>query len=105
MTAFVKFERNDPQPTETGGEVDQYSELLTTRGYLRTRSGNRSLADGELLLYSSHELTCRFQQALENELSKDVRILINNAFYTISAWALTDEKRFYYTFQINQAKR
>lgn len=105
MRSIVKFEKNEPIETDSGGERDVYVEFLTTRGYLRTRSGSRSLAEGDVLMFTSHELICRFQPPLENELRLSVRIVIDNRFYTISSWEMTDEKKFYYRFQINQANK
>ena len=87
-----------------GGEKSAYVEFLTTRGYLRSRTGNRSLQAGQTEVNSSHELTCRLFEGIENELSKDLKIVIDNRFFTITDWQKVDEKRFYYTFQLTERK-
>lgn len=105
LRQVVKFEKNNPASTDTGGQTEAYVELLTTRGYLKSRSAGRSLVASQLLALSSHELVCRFQTALENALDSSVRVVINNQFYTIADWRQDEEKRYYYVFQLNSAKK
>jgi hypothetical protein len=84
--------------------MDNYVEFCTTRGRLTSRSGSRSLDAGELLVFSSHELICRFEQDLANGIDSSVRVVIDNRFFTVTSWELIDEKNFYYRFQMNESK-
>lgn len=98
---IVRFERN--VPTALGaGKKDDYEEFLTTRGKLSKMRGNRSLSFGEANIQNQWELYVRFEVALENDLSKSMRLLIDNMIFTIDSWELVDQKRRYYRFVLNQ---
>lgn len=103
MRSTVRFEKNMPVDTTSGGQTEVYSELLTTKGYLRSRPGTRYLNAGELMIFSSHELICRFQD--DFVIDSSVRAVIDDRIFTISGWELIDEKKYYYRFQLNEAKQ
>lgn len=99
-----KFERNEPVDMPGGGQSDYYVEMLTTFGYLKSSQGSRTSEAGELLIYSSNTLICRFQQALINQIDSSVRVLVNNRFFTVVDYQLEDEKRYYYKFSLREIK-
>lgn len=89
-------------PTAAGaGFKDSYSTLLTTRGYLRRKSGSRNLSFGAIQNQTSCELYVRYQTLLENNLRSDVKISVNGKLYTIESWEKVEEKAFYYKFEIH----
>lgn len=85
----------------TGGLNDNYSLLLTTRGRLRKKSGNRGLDLGLIESKETYELICRYQNALESDLQVDVKILIDGKLFTISSWEKIDEIKHIYRFELN----
>ncbi len=99
MTEVVIFLQNTPT-TSGRGKVDNYSTLLTTRGQLIDKSGNRGLAFGAIQDTSSLTLICRFQTALESNLRSDTKILIDTITYTFSHYKIVDRKKHLYEFQI-----
>lgn len=105
MRSVVKFEKNTPVDTDSGGQIDSYTELLTTYGHLKKKGGGRSQEEGDVFLNSTYELTCRFQTALDNQLNTSVRAVINNKFFTIHSFEQIDEKRFYYKFILKEQAR
>lgn len=101
LKEIVLFEFN--YPTDLGaGKADAYYELLTTRGYLKKRSGQRSFETGEVINKQSFELWIRYAAYLESHLRTDLRITINGKVYTIDTWEKIEEKNFYFKFIINQ---
>lgn len=104
LREVVKFERNNPTDTDSGGQEDAYTEFLTTRGKVRQKgTGNRSLEAGTVLLNNQFEVIVRFQDALNNELTADgtVRIVYNNRFFTIHDWRIYEERFRYIVFSVS----
>lgn len=97
----VLFEFNYP-PALGAGYTDSYFELLTTRGYLKKRSGQRSFETGEVINKQSFELWIRYAAYLESHLRMDLRITIKGKVYAIDTWEKIEEKNFYFKFIINQ---
>lgn len=101
MRQVVKFERNDP--TQLGaGKKDHFVELVTTRGELRKLSGHRALSFGEANIDNTWELKIRFQDALNNYLSKSLQVVIDNMFFSINTYEWIDQKQRYIRFILNQ---
>lgn len=90
-------------PTSQGaGYTDNYGILLTTRGKLEKSSGSRSLLSGEIEGNSSYNLTVRYQQAIDVNLSISSKWLIGGIFYTIDSWEKVEEINFYYKFRLSK---
>lgn len=90
-------------PTAQGaGYTDNYGILLTTRGKLEKSSGSRGLLSGEIEGNSSYNLTVRYQQAIDVNLSISSKWLIGGIFYTIDAWEKVEEINFYYKFRLSK---
>lgn len=103
MTQIVKLERNEP--TQLGaGMKDNYVEWVTTRGLLQKLGGGRALSFGEGIINEKWELYIRYQQEVENYISKSMKLLINNMFFTVETYSLIDEKQRYYYFMLNEKK-
>lgn len=91
----------DRAAIEVAGKNDNYVSLLTTRGRLRKKSGDRSLLAGLIESKETFELICRFQTTLESSLRSDVKIVIDGKIYTISSWEKIDEIKHWYKFLLN----
>jgi hypothetical protein len=90
-------------PTSQGaGYTDNYGILLTTRGKLEKSSGSRGLISGEIEGNSSYNLTVRYQQAIDVNLSVSSKWLIDGIFYTIDSWEKVDQINFYYKFRLSK---
>lgn len=88
-------------PTVAGaGYADNYTTLLTTRGQLIDKSGNRGLSYGEVANSNFMTLRCRFQTALAASLRSDTKIVIDSISYTFSTYALVDQRKHIYEFEI-----
>lgn len=109
MRSSVQFLVNVPtaaatttrEAVTTGGLNDVYSVLLTTRGRLRKKSGNRSFMMGLIEIKESYELICRFQSTLESNLRVDNKVLIDSKTYTLNSWEKIDEINHLYVFDLN----
>lgn len=99
LKEIVTFKKNTPS-TLGAGAKDSYSTLLTTRGRLRKKSGNRTLSFGSIDEHNQWELIVRFQTALETNLRMDVKIEIGGRTFTINSFEKIGEKNFYYVFNL-----
>lgn len=101
MRSKVEMLKNVPTDATTGGAIDHYGIIVTTRGRLRKSSGNRALTFGEIINDESYELIMRYQQAIENDLRIDTKFLINGLVYTIDSWEKFEEINFYYRIKMS----
>lgn len=103
LREVIKFEKNSPTETASGGETDSFAEFLTTRGMLRKKRGNRGLEAGAVLMSSDYELVVRFQKDIADNLAGDsIRIVAQNMFFTIDSVDIIDQKFRYYVFQLSE---
>lgn len=93
---------NSDTTTSTGGSVDNYSDAVVTRGYLKRYSGNRDSAFGDIALQNSWTLIVRKEQQITNALRPDIRWRIDGKTFTVQSWEDIDENGFYYKFRLTQ---
>jgi hypothetical protein len=103
LKTVVIFKTKTPSSTSTGGGIDSYSTLLTTRGRFRKQGSNRSLSFGEMTFAGTYELIVRYQDAIFNALRTDLRVTIDSIDYTIQSWEKLNEERFYIKFLVARA--
>lgn len=103
LNKVVVFRQNTPSQ-QGAGYVDSYSDLLTTRGALRSLSSSRGFSFGEVLQTNTHELIVRYQTALASGLRGDMKVVIDGRTFTVSTWEKIGEKKFYYKLIINEQK-
>ena len=105
LREVVKFEKNQPTDTASGGAIDGYIEFLTARAKVRQMgSGNRVLEAHQMLMNNQFQIITRFQAALYNELNgtaTPLRIVYNNEFYTIQNWNVYNERFRYIIFNVS----
>lgn len=94
----VAFRKNVPPSDDSGGEDDNYSTFLTTRGYLRKTSGNRTLEASQAVNNSTYELWVRYQDALANEIKPSLRAIIDGKNFTCHDVEVIAERDSYYKF-------
>lgn len=96
----VVFKTNTQTAAESGGFTDSFSELLTTKGYLKKMRGGRNLTSGEIIENNDYELTVRYQPDLT--LSQSVRVEIGTRIFSVTGWTKVEEKNFYYVINLNE---
>jgi len=100
MRSVVSFEQNSPVDDGSGGQVDDFTLLLTTRGRLRKLKGNKNLEQGDIVFDKGYELICRWRSDLV--INKDTSIVINGQRYRINDFELQNEIKHLYRFIINK---
>jgi head-tail adaptor len=100
LNKIVVFKQNTPTASTTGGKIDAYTTLVTTRGSLSKRNTSKGFSAGEHGFDNSYELIVRYQDAIFNAIRTDLKILIDSITYTIHSWEKMEEKRFYLKFTI-----
>lgn len=104
MRQVIKFEIPAKSADNTGGQFEQYDEYYTTRGFIRKRRGYREFADGYDTSVNILELWCRWRQTLENEISKDMRVVYEARMFAIDNYDLVDEQRRLYKFELTEIR-
>jgi hypothetical protein len=102
LKQIIMFERNNGSDG-----VDDYGELLETRCYLEKMGGSRANEENEIILNSTWKMICRFQIALENELSASserLRCVIDNRFFVIQSYEKVNMKKAYYKFVLTETE-
>lgn len=103
MRSKAVFMQNTPVASGAGFK-DVYTELFTTWGHLRKRTGGRRLQAGDIVIESTHEYTCRLANVLDAGLTSSVVVVIDGKTYTIADFWQEDEKNFYYKFSLNKTE-
>lgn len=101
MRKSIQFRTNVGAAQGAGGK-DNYSTLLTTRGYLEKSSGSRGLFAAEITQDSSWKLTVRYQSALWAAVAPSLKCIIDGVTYQVESWKKIDEDRGYIEFRINR---
>lgn len=91
--------KNNPINNVSGGQNDNYSDVLTCRGRFRQRSASKSLEQGDIVQNKSFEWICRFQTGIV--LDPDSTWVIGGVYYRISAWEKVDQMPHFYRFILN----
>lgn len=98
---MAAFKQNTPT-AKGAGYTDQYATLLTARGRLKKKSGNRSLSFGAVGEENSFEFITYYQTALANSLNTAMKVEIESKTYTIDSWEKVGEEKFFYIIQLTQ---
>lgn len=98
QTGILK--QNHPVANSSGGEDDNYTTVLTTRGWLRKDSGNINLLTGQITLTKTYTWICRFQQAIT--VNVDTTWFIGGQEYVLEDYELIDEIKHLYKFNLRK---
>lgn len=101
MKKICELLQNNPT-IQGAGAKDNYSVLLTTRGYLRKSSDSRNMSFGDITQDNSWKLTVRKQDQMVNNLRRDVKWRIDGKTFTIQGWKDIEEEHFYYEFSLTE---
>ena len=88
--------KNNPVNNTSGGQSDNYSDVLTCRGRFRQRSANKSLEQGDIVQNKTFEWVCRFQAAIV--LDVDSAWVIGGVYYRITSWEKVEQMPHFYKF-------
>ena len=100
MRSVVLFEQNTPVDNGSGGQEDNFIELLTTRGRLRKNKGYKDIEQGDVVFDKGYELICRWRSDLV--INKDTRVTIRGEHYRITDHELVDEIKHWYKFLLSK---
>lgn len=88
--------KNNPLNNTSGGQSDNYSDVLTCRGKLTQRSASKTLEQGDIVQNKGFEWICRFQGAIV--LDVDSAWVIGGVYYRIASWEKVDQMPHFYRF-------
>jgi SPP1 family predicted phage head-tail adaptor len=94
------LQQNTPLSDGSGGQIDNWTDLLTTRVSLEKRSGRLSNGEGKMEYQRDYRLVCRYQTAIV--IDADTRWLINGVPYKIEDYEQIDQKPFQYVMFVSK---
>lgn len=104
LKQVVKFFFDTPTALGAGKkDVFQGTADVTTKGYLKNQSGNRSLSFGDLTLDARSDLWVRYQSALTN-VKESTKIVIGTRVFKIQDTERVDERNQFLHFVIAEHK-
>ena len=99
------LQNNTGSSTSGYGTREGYAEvsgLGDVRGRFRKLSGGRTNDFGSLGFDNRYEWICRYESAIENNLFKDTRWVIENRILTVDSYELIDNRKFFYRFILTE---
>ena len=93
-----QLQNNQPINDSSGGQIDNWVTILTTRCSLEQKSGKNMNGFGKLEYWKYYILKCRFQTAIV--IDPDSQWVINGETYMVDDWQREDMIPFLYTFKV-----
>lgn len=88
--------QNTPVLDQSGGQTDNYADVLSCRGRFRHLKGSKSMEQGDIVQNKGYEWVCRFQTGIV--LNADTAWVIAGIYYRISDFYKIDEANHFYRF-------
>jgi head-tail adaptor len=104
MRMVLKFEQVSKTSDDTGGQDEAYSEWLTTRGYFRNKRNYTQFENGYDESVKTFEAWIFWRNAIEADMSKDVRITYEARQFKIDTFTLVDERRRLYKLDLTEVR-
>lgn len=100
MRSRVNFKKNNPVANLSGGQGDDYTVIVNTRGFLQKLRGGTNLLTGQIVLSRDYVLMCRFQAAIQIDV--DTRVNVDGAEFSIKDFEIVDQIKHIYQFNITK---
>jgi len=94
------FQKNQPADNDSGGQDDNWVNIVTTRGRLEKTKGGKGIEEGSLQFNKSYVWICRYQSDLV--IDQDTRLMIDGHPYQIMDFELENQIRHIYIFNLNK---
>jgi head-tail adaptor len=104
MKMVLKFEQVSKSSDQTGGQNEAYDEWFTTRGYFRNKRNYRQFETGYDESVKTFEAWIYWRNAIEADLSKDVRMVYEARSFAIDTFTLVNEKRKMYKLELTEVR-
>jgi SPP1 family predicted phage head-tail adaptor len=104
MNMVLKFEKVVKSSDQTGGQNEAYVDWFTTRGYFRNKRNYRQFETGYDESVKTFEAWIYWRNAIEVDLSKDVRIEFEARSFAIDMFTLVGEKRKMYKLELTEVR-
>lgn len=92
----VYFENVIKTANSSGGHNEAYQGFCKTRGFMKKKDRFRSFDDGYDKQVSKYDLTTFWRQEIQNNITKDTRIIYDNRIFRIETFELIREQRRFY---------
>jgi SPP1 family predicted phage head-tail adaptor len=104
MRWTVQFDKATKTSDGSGGQNESYAQFYITKAYLKKLSGFRTFQSGYDTTVNRYEMWCKWRHALEVDVNKDMRVIFDNRFFSITHYDLVDENRSVYHFELTEVK-
>lgn len=100
----VKLENVVKSANASAGQNEGYVDFVTVRGSMKKKDGFRTFDDGYDKQVNTYEFVTFWRQQIENNITKDTRLVFDNRFFKIETYELIREQRAFYKFTIVEAR-
>lgn len=98
----ISFENPTKTANLSGGNDEAYTSFVTTRGLVKKRDGFRGLSDGYDGIVNTYEVECFWRGDIENNVTRDTRIIYENRSFRVETWERVNEERFKMKFTVTE---
>lgn len=89
-TKTITFQNPTKTGTTSGGNTEEYASLVTTRASATKTDGYRTIENGYDNVVEVYEFMCFWRYNLEQNVSKDTRIVFEGKEFRLESWEVID---------------
>lgn len=93
MRFVVKLENPNKDPDGAGGRIEDFEQMVTTRGCVRKIKGSVSFEQGYEELVSEWQAFVYWRRAYDSLITKDTRLIYDNRFFKILTKEIVEQTR------------
>lgn len=93
MRMVIKLERPVKSSDDTGGQLEEYEEWFTTRGYLEKERSLRTFQTGYDQSIKTYSCWIPWRNEIEQGFTKDTRVVFEARSFRIDTFEMVREQR------------
>lgn len=104
MIHTLTFDKPTKSSDDTGGQNEVYENWFTCRGHMRKMSGARAFNSGYDETVNVYVCYLPWRNAIETEISKDVRVTFESRPFSIEHFNRVDEDRKLFRLELKEIR-
>lgn len=104
MKMVIKLERPVKSSDATGGQLEEYEEWYTTRGYLKLERSFRTFETGLDQSVKTYNCWIPWRHEFEQGVTKDIRVVFESRSFQIDTFTMVDERRRIYQLKLTEVR-
>lgn len=100
FTYPFRFENPVKSSTVSGGQNEEFTPFVNTRGCFEKKSGSSGFDQGLQKMVNAYDAYCYWRSDLEAFINKDTRLIYDNRTFMIDSYERMGERRQYFHFDV-----